>query len=115
MPKILGQVEAISKNEIETRKDVTDLDRVRLRELLRNLEKARSEEWGDQQLKIIFLSSPESPDTLVLPHDIVNNLTTSNGRIIAFTQGQRYISLSHLEKEPKTTSVLVQDVHIIGS
>ncbi|GAC1430141.1 MAG: hypothetical protein PVS3B3_13680 [Ktedonobacteraceae bacterium] len=106
VPKIVGQVEAISKDEIETRKDVTDLDRVRLQMLLKNLELARSNDWN-QQLKIIFLSSPESPDTLVLPHDVVNNLTTSNGRTVAFTQGQRYISLSHLEKEPKTTSELV--------
>ncbi len=106
IPRILGQVEAISKNEVETRKDITDLDRERLRMLLKNLEPVRSDDWN-QQLKIMFLSSPESPDTLVLPHDIVNNLTTSSGKTIAFTQGQRYTSLSHLEKEPKTTSELV--------
>ncbi len=106
VPKIVGQVEVISKNEIETRKDLTDVDKERLRTLLKNLEPIRSDDWN-QQLKIIFLSPPESPDTLVLPHDIVNNLTTSNGRTVAFTQGQRYISLSHLEKEPKTTSELV--------
>lgn len=34
------------------------------------------------------------------------------GRTVAFTQGQRYISLSHLQKEPKTTSELVQDIHL---
>ena len=111
IPKILGQVEAISRDEVETRKDVTNVDRQRLRELLRNLELARSEDWSKPH-KIIFLSSPASSDTLVLPHDIINNLTASTGRTIAFTQGQRYISLSHLEKEPKTTSELVQDIHL---
>ncbi len=106
IPRIVGQVEAISKNEIETRKDVTDLDRERLRMLLKNLEPARSDDWN-QQLKIMFLSSPSSPDTLVLSQDIVNNFTTRDGRTVAFTQAQRYISLSHSGNEPKTTSELV--------
>jgi hypothetical protein len=105
VPKILGQVEAVSRDEIETRKDLTDLDRERLQNLLKNLERTRSDDWS-QQLKIIFLSAPDSPDTLLLPDDVVNNLTTSDGRSIAFTQGQRYVLLSRLEKGPTTTSEL---------
>ena len=106
-PKILGQIEAISRDEIETRTDLTDSQRARLRTLLKNMEHARSEDWSKRQFKIVFLSSYDSPDTLVLPDDIVNSSTSGSGRGTAFTQGQRYVSLSRLEKGPKTTSELV--------
>src|SRR3954467_11102983 len=46
IPKILGQIEAISGDEIETRTDLTDSDRARLRTLLNKLESARIEEWS---------------------------------------------------------------------
>jgi hypothetical protein len=54
------------------------------------MEPARSEEWGKKQLKIVFLSPPDSPDTLVLPEDIDNASTTGDGRRTAFTQGQLF-------------------------
>jgi len=107
IPKILGHIEAISRDEIETRTDLTDSDRARLRTLLRKMEPARSEEWSKRKFKIVFLSPPDSPDTLVLPDDIVHKSPTGSGRGTAFTQGQRYVSLARLEKEPKTTSDLV--------
>src|SRR2546421_10886098 len=100
-------VEAIFGEEIETRTDLTESERARLRTLLRKMEPARSEEWSKRQFKIVFLSPPDSADTLVLPDDIVNNLTTGGGRGTAFTQWQRYVSLVRLEKGPKTTSELV--------
>src|SRR2546423_9681515 len=102
IPKILGNIEAISGDEIETRTDLTDSERARLRTLLRKMEPARSEEWSKRQFKIVFLSPPDSPDTLVLPDDIDNSSTTGSGRGSAFTQGQRYVSLSRFEKGPKT-------------
>lgn len=107
IPKILGQVEAISGNEIETRTDLSDTDRARLRTLLNTMEPSRSEEWSKRQFKIVFLSPPDSSDTLALPSDIVNDLASASGRGIAFTQNQRYVSLSRLEKGPKNTSELV--------
>ena len=107
IPKILERIEAISRDEIETRTDLTDIERARLRTLLKQMEPARSEEWSKKKLKIVFLSPPDSPDTLVLPDDIVHNSTTGSGRGTAFTQGQRYVSLARLEKGPKTTSELV--------
>ena len=107
IPKILGQIEALSRDEIETRTDLTDIDKARLRTLLTKMESARSEEWSKHKLKIVFLSPPDSPDTLVLSHDIANNLTAGSGRGTAFTRGQRYVSLARLEKGPKTTSELV--------
>jgi hypothetical protein len=107
IPKILGYIEAISAGEIETRTNLTDIERARLRTLLNKMEPARSEGWSKRQYKIVFLTSPDSPETLVLPDDIVNNLTSGSGRGIAFTQGQRYVSLSRLVKGPKTTSELI--------
>lgn len=107
IPKILGQIEAISRDEIETRTDLSDINRARLRTLLPKMEPTRSKEWSKMQLKIVFLTLPDSPDTLVLPCDIVNNLTSKSGKGTAFTQGQRYVSLSRLEKGPKNTSELV--------
>ncbi len=98
IPKILGQIEAISRDEIETRTDLSDSDRARLRMLRNTMDSARSEDWGKRQYKIVFLTSPDSPDTLVLPADIVNDQTAGSGRGTAFTQGQRYVSLSRLEK-----------------
>ena len=107
IPKILGQIEAISRDEIETRTDLSDSDRARLRTLRDTMESARREDWGKRQYKIVFLTPPDSPDTLVLPADIVNDQTAGSGRGAPFTRGQRYVSLSRLEKGPKTTSELV--------
>ncbi len=106
IPKILGQIEAISSHEIEIRTDITSFDKERLRALLRNIDSERRKELEKASWKIVFLSPPSSPDTLVLPHEIVNNLISGSGRGIAFTRGQRYVSLSHLQKGPKTTSEL---------
>jgi hypothetical protein len=107
IPRILGQIEAISGDEIERRTDLTESDRARLRTLRNIMEFARREDWNKRQYKIVFLTPPGSPDTLVLPADIAHNLTSASGRGTAFTQGQRYVSLSRLEKGPKTTSELV--------
>ena len=107
IPKILEQIEAISRDEIETRTDLSDIERARLRALLNKMDSARSEEWSKSKLKIVFLTPPDSPETLVLANDIENNLTTSNThRRVAFARNQRYVSLSSLEKGPKFTSDL---------
>src|SRR5436309_4903000 len=73
IPKILGQIEAISRDEIETRTDLSDTDRARLKTLRNTMESARREDWGKRQYKIVFLTPTDSPDTLVLPHDVANN------------------------------------------
>jgi len=52
IPKILGQIEAISGDEIETRTDLTDSERARLKTLLTKMETARSEEWSKRKLKL---------------------------------------------------------------
>ncbi len=107
IPKILGKVEAISRDEIETRTDLSDIDREKLHTLVKKMDIERSEEWSQEQLKIIFLTTPDSLDTLILPHDIINNSQAKSGQGTAYTQQQRYVSLARLEKGPKTTSELV--------
>jgi len=55
---ILERIEAISRDEIETRTDLTDSERARLRTLLRKMEPARSEEWSKRQFKIVSRHGP---------------------------------------------------------
>ena len=58
--------------------------------------------------KVMFLSAPDSPETLTLEAPIPNDLTSKNGRITAFTQNQRYVSSKRL-KAAKMTSDLVEE------
>lgn len=55
--------------------------------------------------KVIFLSSPDSPDTLKLPKPVPNDKRSKTGKPTAFTMGQRYVSSEAL-LEAKTTSDL---------
>ena len=108
VPKFIGRpIEAISAKEIETRTDLSDAEREMLRTLFKKMIPARSADWSKNKYKIFFLTSHDSSDTLTLPHDIENDLTSGNGRRSAFTQGQRYVSLSRLETGPRNTSELV--------
>jgi hypothetical protein len=58
--------------------------------------------------KVMFLSPPDSPDTLKLEAPIPNDLTSKAGRVTAFTQNQRYVASERL-KRAKTTSDLVEE------
>jgi hypothetical protein len=40
---------------------------LRLKTLLKKMDSARSEDWRKRKLKVVFLTAPDSPDTLVLP------------------------------------------------
>lgn len=106
IPRILGKIEAISGNEIETRTDISETERALLRAVLKKMQPARSEEWSKYQLKVVFLTPPDSPETLVLPRDIENNLSSSTRRRIAFTQNQRYVTLSSLQKARYTSGLV---------
>jgi hypothetical protein len=44
---------------------------------------------------------------LIPATDPENDLVSESGRTIAFTQGQRYVSLEKLRQGPKTTSALL--------
>ena len=74
----------------------------------------KPQEWGEtasprigEIAKVIFLSPSGDDSTIVLPHDIENDLASESGRTIAFTQGQRYVPLERMQKGPKTTSELL--------
>ena len=56
--------------------------------------------------KVVFLSLPDSPDTLRLERPIRNDLVSQSGKPTAFTQNQRYVSSERL-KTARTTSDLV--------
>jgi hypothetical protein len=58
--------------------------------------------------KILLLSAPDSKDTVVLENAVRNDLQSQkgSGRVVAFTQNQRYVSMEKLRKA-KTTSEVV--------
>jgi hypothetical protein len=62
----------------------------------------------DTAYKVVFLSPPDSPDTLNLGRTIPNNLKSETGKTTAFTQNQRYVSSERL-KIAKATSDLVEE------
>lgn len=77
----------------------------RLGELVCTLLKARLRKEGTAY-KVVFLSPPDSPDTIKLNSAIPNDLKSKAGKPTAFTQNQRYVSTERL-KLAKTTSDLV--------
>lgn len=107
IPKILEQIQAISRDEIETRTDLSDAERATLRTLASKMETVKSKLWSSMKLKIVFLTPYDSPETLILAQDIDNDLSSENGRRAPFTRAQRYVSLSRLERGPKNTSELI--------
>lgn len=106
IPKILSRIESISPDEIELKADLSESQKAKLLTLLKNLGTDRIEEWRKWKFKIIFLTPADSPETLVLPHDIENDFMSSTHRRIAFARNQRYVLLSSLEKGLKYTSEL---------
>jgi hypothetical protein len=58
-----------------------------------------------KKYKVLFLSPPDSADTLKLPNSIPNNKLSKTGKPTAFTMGQRYVSSEAL-LAAKTTSDL---------
>lgn len=105
VPKILGSIDAISSDEIETRPHLSGNERDMLRALRQKMEDARKEEWSKNKLMIVFLTPSDSPETLTLPHDIENDQSSMNRQRIAFTQNQRYVTLSSLKKARYTSEL----------
>jgi predicted type IV restriction endonuclease len=61
--------------------------------------------FGKKQ-KIMVLSDYDSPETIRLQHPVVNDCKNEAGRSIGFARGQRYVPLSRLMDNPKTTTEL---------
>lgn len=56
--------------------------------------------------KVMLLTAPDDPRTLVLDHSVVNDLRSQTGKSIAFTQNQRYVSSESLMKATRTTQLV---------
>lgn len=64
---------------------------------------------GEGDVQQVFLLSPTGdPRTLVLPGPIHNVSVSAQGRRVAWTQGQRYVSSAALEAAPETTADLIR-------
>ncbi len=96
VPKILATHE-----DVEMHRDAYDGDLGRL--VNRLLDDERREEG--RRFKVIFLSDPDSADTLKLPAPIPNDKRSKTGKPTAFTMGQRYVSSDAL-LDARTTSDL---------
>lgn len=76
-----------------------------LRHVVERLLEKESRRPGTEQ-KVILLTDPDEADTIELPRMVVNDLVSANGRPIAFTQGQRYVSLERLLKADRTSQLV---------
>jgi hypothetical protein len=56
--------------------------------------------------KVLRLSGPDDPKTLRLSKPVENDLRSAEGRPIAFTQNQRYVSLDKLKKAQYTSELV---------
>ena len=99
-------IEVASESTSETQSKLTPETQSKLRELVIELERQNSPRYGGK-FKVFFLSSLDSSDTIKLTQDIRNDLKNAAGRPYAFTQGQRYVPLSALKKNPATTTELL--------
>jgi hypothetical protein len=108
IPRILAQIEnvVLSESAIFARDDISMEMKNKLIEIVSVLQNEENERY-EQEAKIIFLTSHDDPETLKLTHDIDNDLTSDSGRTVAFVQGQRYVSLEKLKKNPTKTSQLL--------
>ena len=77
-------------------------------EIVDNLTGVHDRKEGETY-QVVRLSSPDDPRTQVLAAPLPNDLKSRSGRVTAFTQKQRYVSLASL-KRAKSTSDLVGDV-----
>jgi hypothetical protein len=75
-------------------------------QLIRQMAEAGVRERGAPH-KVFLLSSSTDAQTVTLPGPVVNDLTSASGRRIAFTQYQRYVSLSRLRAARQTSSIIV--------
>lgn len=108
IPKVLETVEAVtlSREAVDGANGIEEGVRQKLRSLINALDEENSERLGTEQ-KVVFLSDPESEETIQLGAPIPNDLTAESGPTVPFTCGQRYTSLHALQEGPRTTSKLV--------
>jgi hypothetical protein len=102
----------LTLSAIQSNEHINEEQRRRLIEIvtIMNSEDASSLGRLNKKSKIIFLSGPQSPDTLILPNPIKNDKVSSHHphKEIPFLQRQRYVSISSLLNS-KYTSELKRD------
>lgn len=97
IPKIIGREESV-----EFRRGIHS---GRVGDIVERMLDEGSREEG-QFFKIVFLSSPESDETLQLSKPIINDLKVASGRTWAFTLSQRYTQVEKLKKANRTTDLI---------
>ena len=108
-PEIQGSIESIQIEEetVRSEEDLTEEQRQRLLDVIAQLEDEGNPRIGKQE-KVLFLSERDAEETLKIERPIRNDLASESGRTIAFTQGQRYVTLEAVKEEPETTSELLR-------
>jgi hypothetical protein len=111
VPKIVDVVQSVEFSEkgVARCPDISEGTRTRLLELIRALQRGDSHGRVGKPHKVMFLTAPDSPETIHLAHPIRNDKVTRSGRPWAFVVGQGYVSLARLMTCPETTSQLVQE------
>ncbi len=116
IPKVIAKIESMfldGTGLASIRKTVKPTEFALASDLVKRLKpgvqtKGSSSPKGSQrwEAKVIFLTSENDPETIRLEADVINDKRGRGGQIVAFTQGQRYVSLKKLRTGPKTTSEL---------
>lgn len=108
IPKIYEQIEQITltRNSINSSK-LDSNTKEKLYNLLDSLKRKDDNDRLGATQKVIFLSAPDSNQTLKLKKDIINDTKSKTGKKIAFTQNQRYLSISKFKNNPNKTSQLL--------
>lgn len=108
VPKILERIEAVTltAEDIQQRTDLTEDVREQLVPLAQKLHETGNSAYGKMS-KVLLLTSPDDPETVILDKEVENDLESDTGRTIAFTQGQRYVAQADLFASPAYTSELL--------
>jgi hypothetical protein len=108
VPEILDAVERVrlSPEGIQADPHLSPELKARLQGVVTALSGMPYQEHLGKDQKVVFLSSPDSPETLRLPATIPNNKRSRDGKIVAFTYKQRYVDLPKLLASPKDTTAL---------
>lgn len=111
VPRILDRVESVvlSRSGILKDDSLSAAHKDKLLRLVADLESARDDHHLGGRGKVLFLSHPNSPETIRLPHRIVNDKRTRTGKPWAFVVGKGYAPMARLLACPATTSALVQE------
>jgi hypothetical protein len=109
IPRVLEAVETVKLSEdcVNGKVGLSEQTRARLLDLIRRLRAGGCTGDPGKEKKVVFLSSPNAPETIDIGGEIPNDCVTRTGKPWAFTVGQRYVSLARLRSRPGGTRELV--------